>query len=136
MACSAPVRLGPFRVAVEQEREAAFRREIGFASRDDGVAPASFPAVWLCSPEIHAIISRELEGEDAIPIHESQSFSYVGPLMVGESYEMSVVLRREQTPRRLIVDAMVATLAGEPRLQIETMLRIVPRSAVEKEVAE
>jgi hypothetical protein len=120
--------LGPFRVSVDREREAAFRREIGFASREDDVAPASFPAVWLSSPEIHAIIARELADEDVVPVHESQNFSYVAPLRVGESYELNVALRREQTPPRLVVEALVVTLEGEPRARIETMLRIVARS--------
>jgi hypothetical protein len=122
--------LGPFRVSVEREREAAFRSEIGFASRENDVAPATFPAVWLSAPEIHAIIARALADEDVVPVHESQNFSYVEPLRVGECYELSVVLRREQTPPRLVVEASVATLAGEPRARIETTLRIVPRGGL------
>lgn len=131
MASDAPVGLGPFRVVVGKEREAAFRREIGFALREDGTAPASFPVVWLTSPEIHAVIARELGSENAVPVHESQSFAYEAPLRVGESYEMRVALRREPTPPRLIIEALVATLSGEPRARIETMLRIVSRSNIE-----
>jgi hypothetical protein len=132
MAGSEPVDLGPFRVVVEREREAEFCREIGFPLRRDGIAPASFPAVWMCSSEIRAIISRELGEGDAVPLHESQIFSYVAPLRVGESYEMNVALRRESEPPRLIVEAQVATLNGEPRVRIETMLRIVSRSAIQR----
>lgn len=119
--------LGPFRVSVDKEREAEFRREIGLASRGNEVAPVTFPAVWLSSPEIHAIIAHALADEDVVPVHESQNFAYVAPLRVGESYELNVALRRDQTPPRLVVEATVAALDGEPRLRIETMLRIVPR---------
>jgi hypothetical protein len=119
--------LGPFRVSVDREREAAFRREIGFAPNEDGVAPACFPGVWLSMPDVHAIIARELSGEDVVPVHESQNFSYVAPLQVGESYELNVALRREQTPPRLVVEAQVVTLEGKMCVRIETMLRIVAR---------
>ncbi len=130
MQSDAPVEaLGPFRVSIEKEREAAFRREIGLAE-EDGVAAACFPAVWLTSPEIHDALANECAKADAVPVHESQSFSYVSPLRVGESYDLMVAFRRETVPARIIFDATVANLAGETCARIETMVRIVPRSAL------
>jgi hypothetical protein len=122
--------LGPFRVCVEKEREAAFRDEIGLAANRDGAAPAAFPAVWLSLPAIRAIISQECAKAEAVPVHESQSFSYVSPLQVGESYELTIAVRRDAAPPRLVLDATVATLAGEACAHIETLVRLVPRSGL------
>jgi hypothetical protein len=131
MESDAPVAaLGPFRVRVEKEREAAFRREIGFAAGANGLAPACFPAVWLTSPEIHAALARECAKADAVPVHESQSFSYVAPLRVGESYDLTVAMRREASPPRIVLDATIATPAGEPCARVETLVRVVPRSGL------
>lgn len=91
--------------------------------------PVAFPAVWLTTPEIDAAIRDFLAGEDAVPVHESQSFHYFAPLRVGESYDLTVSLRREAEPPRLAVNANLATLGGETRLHAETLLRIVPRPA-------
>jgi hypothetical protein len=122
--------LGPFRVCVEKEREAAFRREIGCAAETNGEAPVSFPAVWLTLPEIRAALSQECAKMDAVPVHESQSFSCLAPLRVGESYDVTVAVRREAAPPRLILDAAIATPSGELCARVEALVRIVPRSGL------
>jgi hypothetical protein len=65
---------------------------------------------------------------DVVPVHESQSFSYETPLVAGESYDVSVAMRREETPPRLVIDATIAGLDGKTVARSETMLRLVPRA--------
>lgn len=127
--------LGPFRVTVDPERAAAYGREVGVAPRADGRPPLCYPAVWLSAPDIHAAIALACAEADSVPVHESQSFAYDAPLHVGESYDLSLALRREATPPRLVIDAIVATLAGKTRARIETMLRLVPRGGFGAEAA-
>lgn len=126
---SGDVLLGPIRVRVDEERVAHYRRETGFVETPEKIVPAAFPAVWLTAAEVGAAIRRALEGEDAVPVHESQSFHYFAPLRVGKSYDLTVAIRREKTPPRLVLNASVATPEGDARLHAETLLRIVPRPA-------
>jgi hypothetical protein len=65
-------------------------------------------------------------------VHESQAFVYERPLIASESYDVTVTLRREETPPRLIADAQIATTTGAPVGKIEAMLRLVPRDAFDK----
>lgn len=126
---SGETRIGPLRVLVEEERVLRYRRETGFPDTPERIVPAAFPAVWLTTEEIGAAIRDVLAGEDAVPVHESQSFHYFAPLRVGESYDLTVSLRREAEPPRLSVNASVTTPGGETRLHAEAILRIVPRPA-------
>ncbi|MFO1125437.1 MAG: hypothetical protein U1E25_09270 [Methylocystis sp.] len=89
--------------------------------------PLAYPAVWLSSLAFAAVsdLCAEL---DVVPVHESQSFSYVMPLVAGESYELRVTMSREETPPRLTMLATVATPGGETCARIETLLRLVPRA--------
>lgn len=122
-----PTTLAPLRVRVDPERAAAYGRETGFAGPG---APLSYPAVWLSAPQVREAIAQVCAAADAVPVHESQGFSYATPLRLGAEYDVTVVMRREETPPRLILDATVATAAGEPVARIETMLRIVSRAAL------
>jgi hypothetical protein len=123
----AELRLGPFRVVADEEQVARYRRETGFAETLEKIVPVAFPAVWMTTPQISAAIRAALDGENALPVHESQSFRYFAPLRVGESYDLTVSLRREASPPRLAVNASLTTPGGEARVHVETLLRIVPR---------
>jgi hypothetical protein len=112
---------------VDAERAAAYGREVGLTPRPDGSAPLCYPAIWLTAPDIHAAIARVCAEADSVPVHESQSFAYDSPLRIGQSYDLSLTLRREATPPRLVIQAVVAALGGEAMARIETMLRLVPR---------
>lgn len=122
--------LGPIRVRVEKDRVAAFCRETGFEERADGVVPVCFPSVWLSLPEVHGAILRQFTGGDVVPLHESQSFDCRLPLRSGESYDLMVILRREKTPSRLVVDGEVSTLEGSLCVRAQTGLRLVTRGDV------
>jgi hypothetical protein len=126
----ADIRLGPIRVSTDPDSVARYRREIGFDESCGNVAPAAYPIVWLSCAEIAAAIREELRGgEEALPVHESQSFRYFEPLRVGEAYDLTVLMRRESEPARIVLNATVTTLSGEARAHSETVLRIVSRAA-------
>lgn len=129
MQIDAPLVIGPLRLTVDPERAAAYAREIG---ADGSRAPLAYPAVWLSEPALSKIVSEVCETLAVVPVHESQAFAYERPLTAGESYDVSVTLRREETPPRLIADALIVTRDGASVGKIETMLRLVPRAAFEK----
>lgn len=127
MQIEAPAILGPFRLLVDPDRVAAFARETG---GDGASVPLSYPAVWLTEPSLFDPVRDLCAALDVVPVHESQSFAYETPLVAGESYDLSIAMRREETPPRLVLDAMIATPAGAPVGKIETMLRLVPRAGL------
>lgn len=132
MQTDAPITIGPLRLTVDPDRARAYAIETG----GDGVtAPLAYPAVWLTEPRLAEVVNGICADLDVVPVHESQSFSYDAPLVAGESYDVTVTLRREETPPRLIADATIVTTAGERAARIETMLRLVPRTGLEGAVA-
>ena len=70
--------LGPFEVAVDPARLADFAA----ATAAGGDVPATFPAVWLSDPAVKDALRRAV-GPGRLPVHESQSFDYSGPLAPG-----------------------------------------------------
>lgn len=114
-----------YRLRVDPDRAAAYALETG---ADAARVPLSYPAVWLTDPELFSVVRDLCEALGVVPVHESQSFAYEAPLVAGESYDVSVTMRREETPPRLTLDAVVASTAGAPVARIETMLRLVPRA--------
>jgi hypothetical protein len=116
--------LGPYRLRVDPDRAAAYARETGGDGAD---VPLSYPALWLTDPALFTFVRELCETLAVVPVHESQSFSYETPLIAGESYDVRVSLRREETPPRLTLSADVSTIEGAPVAKIETMLRLVPR---------
>lgn len=128
MPSEAPVTLGPYRLRVDPARAAAYARETG---GDDTSVPLAFPAVFLSEPALFTVVRDLCARLDVVPVHEAQSFVYEAPLVAGESYDLSVTMAREETPPRLTLDASIATVAGAPCARIETMLRLVPRAALE-----
>ncbi len=131
MQINVPLAVGPLRLTVDPVRAGAYAREIG---ADDGRVPLAYPAVWLSEPALSKVVSEVCETLAVVPVHESQAFAYETSLTAGESYDLTVTLRREETPPRLIADAVIATTDGAPVGRIETMLRLVPRDAFSKGV--
>jgi hypothetical protein len=125
MPIDAPQSLGPFRLRVDPARAAAYSRETG---GDAASVPLSFPAVWLTDPTLFDSVRSLCAALDVVPVHESQSFSYETPLVAGDSYDVNVAMRREETPPRLVIDATIAALDGKAVARSETMLRLVPRA--------
>lgn len=123
-----PILLGPIALTVDPDRARAYAREIG---HDGESVPVAWPAVWLTEPTIYEPVRALCAELDVVPVHESQSFACEQSLVAGASYDLTVKLWREPKPPRLILEASLATVAGEPVGRIETMLRLVPRKALE-----
>jgi hypothetical protein len=117
--------LGPFRLRVDPAQAAAYSRETG---GDGSCVPLSFPAVWITNRAVFDPVRELCRALEVVPVHESQSFSYETPLAAGATYDVSVLLRREETPPRLIVDATILSVDGVLVGKSETMLRLVPRA--------
>ncbi len=116
--------LGPFRFRVDPQRAAAFARETGA----DGVGvPLAYPAIWITEPRLFDPVRALCAAEDLVPVHEAQSLAFEAPLQAGAEYEVTVALRREATPPRLILDATIAA-GGATVARSETTLRLVPRA--------
>ncbi|MCB1535920.1 MAG: hypothetical protein KDJ44_14660 [Rhodoblastus sp.] len=114
--------LGPFEVATGASEVQAFATAVGARA---GEIPATFPIVWLSAPALKAAL-REAVGPDFLPVHESQSFDYVRPLVPGAALRMSAVARRESAPERLVVEAEATEFSGARALTMRVALRLVP----------
>ena len=113
----------------DEERVSRYRRETGFAETLEKIVPAAFPASG-CELGDRRRHSRRARRRKRAAVHESQSFRYCAPLRVGESYDLTVSLRREATPPRLARERRASRRpAGEALVHVETLLRIVPRPA-------
>jgi hypothetical protein len=123
----APQTLGPFRLSVDPSRAQAYSREVG---GDGGDVPLCYPAVWLTDPALFTAVRELCAALEVVPVHESQSFAYERPLSSGQSYDVTVTMRREETPPRLVVEASIAAADGAPVARSETMLRLVPRAGL------
>jgi hypothetical protein len=128
MQTDAPRTIGPLRLTVDPDRARAYARETG---GDGPGVPLGYPAVWLMEPGLAEAVNGICAALDVVPVHESQAFAYEAPLIAGDSYDVTVTLRCEETPPRLIADATIVTTAGAPAARIETMLRLVPRAGFE-----
>ncbi|HEY8161767.1 MAG TPA: hypothetical protein VIF34_05800 [Methylocystis sp.] len=115
--------LGVFRLRVDPARAKAYARETGGNASS---VPLSYPAIWLMEPALFAPVRDICAALNVVPVHEAQSFAYETPLLSGESYDVSVSLRREATPPRIVIDATIFALNGVIVARIETMLRLVP----------
>jgi hypothetical protein len=62
-------------------------------------------------------------------VHESQGFDYDKPLETGRSYDLMVVLRREEAPARLIVEGEISDLDGRRVGSLVSVMRLVDLGA-------
>lgn len=118
--------LGPFAVRAATAEAAAFAHETG---GNDGAVPFTFPVRWLARPEFQAVATELIGNDRWVPIHESQSFDYRASLAVDTDYVMTVTMKREVEPSRIILVAQIGPAGEVPRLDMEMILRIVPLPA-------
>lgn len=118
--------LGPFVVRATAADAAAFARETG---GEGGTLPFTYPVRWLAQPDFQAVATELIGNDRWVPIHESQSFDYRAPLAVDTDYVMTVMMKREIKPSRIILVAEIGHAGENPRLDMEMMLRIVPLPA-------
>jgi hypothetical protein len=117
-------RLDPVAVRASAGEIEAFRRA-SFASEYGPAVPHTFPIRWVTLPEITNAIREMIAGDQWLPIHEAQNFEYRRPLEVDKAYRLTVDLRREANPPRLVIRGLVSTEANELCVSFETTLRIV-----------
>jgi hypothetical protein len=120
---SAERALGPFLVRTDPAAVTAFARETGAPA--DRV-PFTFPVRWLARPELQAAAVEIIGDVNWVPIHESQSFDYHAPLSLNMDYEMSVTMKRELEPSRIVVFAHVGPSGDAIHVRMEMILRIIP----------
>jgi hypothetical protein len=130
-AAPSPIRIGPLAVKADPARVTEFQGAT-FGDTEAGcVLPFTFPVCWLAAPEIRAGVAslvREDDGAVLLPLHESQSFDYAAPLLADIDYRMSVDIRKEREPLRLVLQAEVGEIvsgADVVHLRMEMVLRIV-----------
>ncbi|WP_034999617.1 hypothetical protein [Beijerinckia mobilis] len=139
MAAAAPLfpecelQLDPYAVRTGRAEVEAFARATGWTGPIDRV-PFSFPFTWLTGPVPRGAILRligsgqnteEHTGAALLPVHESQTFESRREWRMDETYRLSLVLRRESEPARLILRGTVSTLEDESCATLETVLRLV-----------
>lgn len=120
--------LGSFAVTADREEVSAFRAATGLPP-GEGV-PATFPMRWLAAPSVRDALLAMAPEPDLVPVHESQSFDYLAPLVVGQSYDMRLEARRDAAPERLVLTGTVAAADGTPLVQVETILRLFSTASV------
>ncbi len=122
--------LGTFSVGATIAQAGAFRRATG--QPDGGTAlPLTFPLCWLSGGDLRVALVALVGHEPVVLVHESQAFSYTRALLVGQPYVLTLTVRREHAPERLVLDGAVADADGGPCARLETILRLVavPESA-------
>ncbi len=119
-----PEALGTFAVVAEAAAVAAFRRATGCGG-DDRTVPATFPMRWLARPDVRCAIMALLPEPDLVPVHESQSFDYAGPLEPQVAYHLALSAARSCEPERLSVHGLLLDDMQRELLRLETVLRLV-----------
>ena len=121
----------PTEVFVDAAVAERYARETGVEIKENG-APLAYPAVWLAEPRLRERIAQICAEADALPVHESQRFTYEAPLRQGARYSLAVTARREAKPSRLVLDATLSDSAGAVVGRVETVLRLVSRAELPK----
>jgi hypothetical protein len=121
----------PTEVFVDAAVAERYARETGVELQGDR-APLAYPAVWLAEPRLRERIAQICAEADALPVHESQRFTYETPLRHGARYQLAITARREAKPSRLVLDATLSDSAGAILGRVETVLRLVARAELPK----
>lgn len=116
--------LGSFPVETDPHQIAAFRAALGGGGDAAGV-PLTYPMRWFAGPDVRAALLSLVPEADVVPVHESQDFTYLRPLEIGEAYTLGLRARREAAPDRLVVDGVVAAWDGVDCVRCETVLRLI-----------
>ncbi len=106
-----PVLLATVELRTDRRKVEAFARSLlcgGDGEGDDiaagsdlGEIPATFAMTALADPQVLAPLLRLAGSEDAVLVHETQSFVYARPLLLDRVYEARVTLSREAVKPRL-----------------------------------
>ena len=118
------VALGPFAVGGTAEEASAFRATIGLPTDGAATLPLTFPMRWLVTPAVREALAALVPEPDLVLVHESQTFEYAAPLLVGARYALRLTARRKTDPGQLIVDGTIAAENGVSVATLETILRL------------
>ena len=120
--------VGPIEVTADAAEADAFRRATLVAVEPGDELPFTFPMRWLADARIRAAAARligDATGEHVIALHEQQTFDYATPLKIGETYRLSVHMRRPPGAQQIIVDVEIGPNANLIYLRMEMILRLV-----------
>ena len=97
----------PTEVFVDAAVAERYARETGVEIKENG-APLAYPAVWLAEPRLRERIAQICAEADALPVHESQRFTYEAPLASGRALQSRRhgAARGEAFPPRARRDAL------------------------------
>ena len=116
--------IGTFAVRGTSAEAEGFREATGLPG-GGATLPLSFPMRWLAARDIRVTLAALVGHGEIVLVHESQSFSYGDPLLVDQSYELRLSVRREHAPDRLILDGAITDADGRDCAQVETILRLI-----------
>lgn len=92
--------------------------------------PPTYPVIWLGNPEVRAAVRSVAGMERGLPLHFSQSVTYLAPIAVGESYALDLRWRplphRDPTRPKLEFVATVTDAAGQAIARMSSVLLVVP----------
>jgi hypothetical protein len=120
--------IGPIEVTADAAEADAFRRATSVVAGAGDELPFTFPMRWLAHGEIRAAAARvigDATGEQILALHESQTFDYAAPLKIGETYRLTVKMRRSPEAQQIIMDAEIGPNAELTHLRMEMILRLV-----------
>lgn len=108
----------------------AFARALALRS-GYGPVPLTFPMRWLCLRALREPVTRELQLERVLLVHQSQAFAYTRPLGLERDYTIEVDARRNPLAGgRITMRATVRDGPGDTVLVAETLMRVVEGSAI------
>lgn len=89
--------------------------------------PVAFAFCWITVPEVRAKIA-DMIGAGQVPLHASQSFESIAPVIPGSSYILDLCFSRIETPPGLAIKGQVSRPDGFIILYMQTLLRLLPVS--------
>jgi acyl dehydratase len=119
------VRVGPLPVRTAAAEVDGFADALGLTATC-GSVPLTFPIRWLGLPELRGPIGQSLGLQNARLVHQSQSFTYHGPLERDRDYRIEVEARREPASSDRITSlATIRNVSGDVMVAAETVLRLI-----------
>lgn len=112
----AHLRIGPIEARVERKDVLAYAAATtadGSVPPDDGLVPATFPAIWLWHPDAIEAVAEAARGLSAAPVLTAQRFEHHGRLRIGQAYRFVVErFPDRRDPDSFVIEARVHALDG------------------------
>jgi hypothetical protein len=127
VAAPTQMQVGPLTVKADAAHVAEFRRATLCGDEVGRILPFTYPVCWLATPEIRGAVTSLApvgHGAELLPLHESQAFDYVEPLLADVDYFMNIDIHKEEQPLRLVLRATIGPTVDSVHLRMEMALRI------------